>query len=161
MVFQLLRTRSAPASPKTEAKKETQGTTQAIMNLGVNRIPRTASNVSSAWRNARRSLNGRQSSRGSCSRRSKRSSKSRGTNSLFRAVSSENWELVISICEAKPYKAESWHSAPGFFDGTCQMHPSFILSLSVLIHGKALKSLKLLLSKIKAKFPYQELTSTK
>jgi len=116
MVFQLLRTRSAPASPKTEAKKETQGTTQAIMNLGVNRIPRTASNVSSAWRNARRSINGRQSSRGSCSRRSKRSSKSRGTNSLFRAVSSENWELVISICEAKPYKAESWHSAPGFFD---------------------------------------------
>mmetsp|Transcript_26351 Transcript_26351/g.39048 ORF Transcript_26351/g.39048 Transcript_26351/m.39048 type:complete len:477 (-) Transcript_26351:70-1500(-) len=41
---------------------------------------------------------------------------SRGTNALFRAISAENWELVISICESKPYKAERWHNAVGFFD---------------------------------------------
>ena len=41
---------------------------------------------------------------------------SRGTNALFRAISAENWELVLSICESKPYKAEKWHNAVGFFD---------------------------------------------
>lgn len=41
---------------------------------------------------------------------------SRGTNALYRAISAENWELVISICESKPYKAEKWHNAVGFFD---------------------------------------------
>eukprot|EP00554_Chaetoceros_debilis_P016717 CAMPEP_0194115810 /NCGR_PEP_ID=MMETSP0150-20130528/24672_1 /TAXON_ID=122233 /ORGANISM="Chaetoceros debilis, Strain MM31A-1" /LENGTH=474 /DNA_ID=CAMNT_0038806377 /DNA_START=474 /DNA_END=1898 /DNA_ORIENTATION=+ len=40
----------------------------------------------------------------------------RGTNALFRAISAENWELVISVCDSKPYKAEKWHNAVGFFD---------------------------------------------
>ncbi len=39
-----------------------------------------------------------------------------GTNALFRAISAENWELVCTICDTKPYKAEKWHSAVGFFD---------------------------------------------
>jgi len=41
---------------------------------------------------------------------------SRGTNALFRAISAENWELVVSVCESKPYKAEKWHTSVGFFD---------------------------------------------
>ena len=41
---------------------------------------------------------------------------SRGTNALYRAISAEEWELVVSICESKPYKAEKWHNALGFFD---------------------------------------------
>lgn len=41
---------------------------------------------------------------------------SRGTNALYRAISAEKWDLVVSICESKPYKAEKWHNAVGFFD---------------------------------------------
>jgi len=40
----------------------------------------------------------------------------RGTNALFRAISSENWELVCMIADTKPYKAEAWHLSKGFFD---------------------------------------------
>lgn len=40
----------------------------------------------------------------------------RGTNALFRAISAEKWELVSTICDSKPYKAEVWHNAVGFFD---------------------------------------------
>ncbi len=40
----------------------------------------------------------------------------RGTNALFRAISAEKWELVCTICDSKPYKAEAWHNAVGFFD---------------------------------------------
>ena len=61
--------------------------------------------------------------------------KSLGTNALFRAISAENWELVISIAKSKPYKAEKWHNAVGFFDAhrsskilplhqACIFHPS-------------------------------------
>jgi hypothetical protein len=45
-----------------------------------------------------------------------RSKKKRGTNALFRAIGAENWEVVMFICENKPYKAEKWHKAPAFFD---------------------------------------------
>lgn len=59
----------------------------------------------------------------------------RGTNALFRAISAENWELVCSVCDTKPYKAEVWHNAVGFFDAhrssrilplhqACIFHPS-------------------------------------
>lgn len=41
---------------------------------------------------------------------------SRGTNALYRAISAEKWDLVVTICENKPYKAEKWHNAVGFFD---------------------------------------------
>lgn len=59
----------------------------------------------------------------------------RGSNALYRAISAENWDLVVSIAESKPYKAESWHNAPGFFDAhrsskilplhqACVFHPT-------------------------------------
>ena len=42
--------------------------------------------------------------------------KPRGTNYFFRPIPAENWDLVVELCTAKPYKAESWYAAQVFFD---------------------------------------------
>ncbi len=76
------------------------GTSTLIMNMSRSRS--TASTISTFLNPLKRSLGLKKSSR--------------GTNALYRAISAENWELVISICVAKPYKAEKWHNAVGFFD---------------------------------------------
>ena len=98
-----------------------KGSTQArIMNMGSSSKTRsTASTVSTFFNPVKKKL----------------FKKSRGTNALYRAISAEDWELVVSICQMKPYKAEKWHDAVGFFDAhrssrilplhqACIFHPS-------------------------------------
>lgn len=71
--------------------------------MNMNRSRKTASTISTFLNPLKRSLGLKKSS-------------SRGTNALFRAISAENWELVVTVCDTKPYKAEKWHNAVGFFD---------------------------------------------
>eukprot|EP00551_Chaetoceros_affinis_P015980 CAMPEP_0203695234 /NCGR_PEP_ID=MMETSP0091-20130426/6743_1 /ASSEMBLY_ACC=CAM_ASM_001089 /TAXON_ID=426623 /ORGANISM="Chaetoceros affinis, Strain CCMP159" /LENGTH=457 /DNA_ID=CAMNT_0050566741 /DNA_START=144 /DNA_END=1514 /DNA_ORIENTATION=+ len=79
------------------------GTSTQIMNMTKSRSS-TASTISTILNPIKKTLGIK-----------KRFSK-RGTNALFRAISAENWELVCTICDSKPYKAEAWHNAVGFFD---------------------------------------------
>mmetsp|Transcript_14569 Transcript_14569/g.16944 ORF Transcript_14569/g.16944 Transcript_14569/m.16944 type:complete len:453 (-) Transcript_14569:295-1653(-) len=91
------------ALPNSPTRKS--GTSTEIMNMSKSRSSRhTASTISTIFNPLKRSLGIK-----------KRLSK-RGTNALFRAISAENWELVCTICDTKPYKAEAWHNAVGFFD---------------------------------------------
>jgi len=99
--------RRPPMAPSSQKKKK--GTSQTIMNINNRHLSRSSSTLSTVRRTLRRSRSNRSRSSGSIN-------KPRGTNSLFRAISAENWELVVELCDVKPYKAESWHSAPGFFD---------------------------------------------
>ncbi len=71
--------------------------------MNMNRSRKTASTISTFLNPIKRSLGIKKSN-------------SRGTNALFRAISAEDWELVITVCDTKPYKAERWHNAVGFFD---------------------------------------------
>jgi len=102
--------RRPPMAPSSVAKKNS-GTSQAIMNMSNRSSNRNVSRASSTLSTVRRGIKSRAS-------RSRAGSvnKPRGTNSLFRAISAENWDLVVELCVVKPYKAESWHAAPGFFD---------------------------------------------
>ena len=70
--------------------------------MNMSRSRSAASTISTIWNPIKKKLGFKKSSR--------------GTNALFRAISAENWELVVSICESKPYKAERWHNSVGFFD---------------------------------------------
>lgn len=79
------------------------GTSAQIMNMDKSRSV-TASTISTIFNPIKKTFGLK-----------KRLSK-RGTNALFRAISAENWELVSSIADTKPYKAEAWHNALGFFD---------------------------------------------
>lgn len=88
---------SHPRSPTTR-----EGTTVDIMNM--ERSKTSVSSASIFFSPLRRKL------------RIARSKKKRGTNALFRAIGAENWDVVMFICENKPYKAEKWHKAPAFFD---------------------------------------------
>lgn len=123
----------APSSKKNN-KASTNST---IMNLNNRNVPRASSTLSTVRRSIRKSRSGRSRNGGA--------NKPRGTNSLFRAISAENWELVVELCEVKPYKAESWHAAPGFFDAhrsstilplhqACVFHPPRI-ALTKLIRA--------------------------
>lgn len=85
---------------RTGSKKK-MATTTHIMNMSSSRSRATASTVSTFFNPIKKRL---------------RSKSSRGTNALYRAISAEDWQLVVSICESKPYKAEKWHNAVGFFD---------------------------------------------
>ena len=87
-----------PALPK-----HTPGTATQIMNMNQSRSG-GASTISTFFNPIKKTLN------------IKKRLNKHGTNALFRAISAENWELVCTICDTKPYKAEKWHNAVGFFD---------------------------------------------
>lgn len=83
--------------------KHSPGTATQIMNMTQSRTG-GASTISTFFNPIKKTLN------------IKKRLNKHGTNALFRAISAENWELVCTICDTKPYKAEKWHSAVGFFD---------------------------------------------
>jgi len=116
------------------------GTTVDIMNM---ERSKTSSSTASIFLNPlRRTL------------RMARSKKKRGTNALFRAIGAENWDVVVFICENKPYKAELWHKAPAFFDAhrsaeilplhqACVFRPSQeALSSLIQAHPMALQAIE-------------------
>lgn len=86
--------------PLITLSREQHGTSTSIMNMSSSRS--TASTISTFFNPIKRKLGLKKSSR--------------GTNALYRAISGENWDIVITVCETKPYKAEKWHNAVGFFD---------------------------------------------
>lgn len=86
--------------PLLALSREQHSTSSSVMNMS--RTRSTASTISTFFNPIKRSLGFKKTSR--------------GTNALYRAISSENWELVIAVSELKPYKAEKWHNAVGFFD---------------------------------------------
>lgn len=86
--------------PLITLSREQHGTSTSIMNMSSSRS--TASTISTFFNPIKKKLGWKKSSR--------------GTNSLYRAISGENWDIVITVCNAKPYKAEKWHNAVGFFD---------------------------------------------
>jgi hypothetical protein len=83
----------------------TTGTSTQIMNMSKSRSSSSSASTFSTFFNPIKKTFGIK----------KRLSK-RGTNALYRAISSEKWDLVCTICDTKPYKAEAWHNAVGFFD---------------------------------------------
>jgi hypothetical protein len=98
------------------------GTSTEIMNMAKSRT-KTASTLSTMLNPIKRKFG------------FKKRFKKRGTNALFRAISAENWELACTIADSKPYKAEAWHNALGFFDAhrssrilplhqSCIFHPT-------------------------------------
>jgi len=122
-----------PRAPNSKNKSTSNPTT--IMNL-----TRSNSTLSNVRRKIRKSHSSRSTRSGGGS-----VNKPRGTNGLFRAISAENWDLVVELCEQKSYNAESWHSAPGFFDAhrsstilplhqACVFHPPKI-AISKLIRA--------------------------
>jgi hypothetical protein len=86
--------------PLITLSKGQHGTSTSIMNMSSSRS--TASTISTFFNPIKKKLGLKKSSR--------------GTNALYRAISGENWDIVITVCDTKPYKAEKWHNAVGFFD---------------------------------------------